>query len=194
MPWIASLMLCVHNSVFASFSQSVLGLLSFGDVRLLASDKQPEEVLQELFEAYVQDGEEGKMANNDRRYLLERRITRAFANRPWFSRYRRMSFTSEKGYVLQVKFVAEKTKCVLPLNLDYTNVKHAIDNTCLWDNRLRMFFKALPPRIVLPYSLTTKDINVREVAKDFIENQDNSRIVPVDIEDMDTLENEMKIS
>lgn len=81
----------------------------------------------------------------------------------------------------------------MPLDLDYSNVKAAIDHTCLWDNRIRMFSDQLPPRIILPYRLTTVDANIRDTAMDFIEGQDKSRIVTMDIEDTERLASEMAL-
>ncbi len=179
------------NGAFEALSQAVLGLLSFGDVKLLVSEKQPEEVLQELFASYVQD--DAETTNNGRQRMIEQRIISAFVKRPWFSRYKHHRFVGKRGYNLELKFVAEREKCVLPLDLDYSNVKVAIDHTCLWDNRIRMFSDQLPPRIILPYSLTTADANIRDTAMDFIEGQDKSRIVTMDIEDTERLASEMAL-
>ena len=179
------------NGVFAAFSQSVLGLLSFGDVRLLVSEKQPEDVLQELFSSFVQTGTENVKVGRQRQ--MEQTIVKAFSNRQWFHIYRQRSFVNKRGYNLELRFVAEKEKCVLPLNLDYKDVKIAVDRTCLWSNRLRMFTELLPPKIILPYRLTINNVDIKETAMDFIQAQDKDRVEAVDIEDADRLENAMAI-
>ena len=184
---------CGHetaNDTFAAMSQAVLGLLSFGNIRLLVSEKQPDEVLSELFSSYVQE-ETGDRSSRQR--MMEQRIATAVGTRPWFPKYKHMDYLSNRGYNLELRYVAEKRKCVLPIDFNYDSAKKAIDSTCLWDNRIRMFSSQLPPKIILPYRLTTADTNIRDTAMDFIDGQDKSRVVSMDIEDTERLAFEMAL-
>lgn len=176
---------------FNSFSRMLEGFICMSNVKYAISEKQPAEMLLELFEENVGPA---AMQQAGRHQEIEQKIAQLFREKPWFRQYKKKTYTGTRGYTLSLRYVAETQKCVWPLDLNYDRIGKAMDDALLITNRVERFLDQLPERIIFPYRLDITDIDILETGKELLSNiqkLEPSRIIVTTLDDSPVLEQKM---
>ena len=90
-------------------------------------------------------------------------------------------------------FVASGQKAVQPLTFHQKDYSELYEFTRIWEIRFDKLAPFLPPKVILPYMLPTDDSQLK-LATDFINDVENERFVPIDMnQNQCTLVKEMAI-
>ncbi len=131
------------------------GLVQFGGIRGIVSEKNMPVVLDELFETLV---EIRSQPRSDGVREITNGIKAVLAELELVDRYKAKVYENAEGYRLRIPFAYEDLKAATPVNLARRRYNDIKDQTILWVERFNMLEACLPKKVIVAYRLPSETV------------------------------------
>ena len=176
---------------FNVLAHSTEGMFFFSNIRFLYDERDPDAILQDLFNRYVLANYMKKPKGKEEAMTA---IVHSWINeKEWGKKYTEKTYKDMYGYELAIPLVAEEAKAAKPLCFDVQQYREIIDKITLWDVRLARLRKEMPPEVFIIYKSPKNGTGRQDIEEFLRAAQVNYKISPIEANRKDEIIRKLEI-